>query len=857
MGEASPTQRYSASPSLLGSSDSSLIKESEDLLSKFMRGPSQESQDDHLHPQSTSNSAIARASPKGRVKIPRGNVQLRPESIPRPQASSTKSSATFRPKIKQTVVLPTERLKPQPQTRRTLPRPDSDAPHKPAVARRSGRPRVEPTNYFKKLSLFASESEDETPDVPGVSSPKSLLQHRPSAAPAPALPVPTKRNIRPQDISYGSLLRQRELGSSSNQWLRARVTPNLRATKIWKGASNDVVSLAWSPDGTRFAAGATAQCDEHMMAYNRRNNLLVGDLVSDELHELPDHWVQRPKGRDPASYVVDDCRLFMSVTAVEWFERTLYTASYDHTVKLWDTRNATPSCSKTLRHGSKVIVMARSAITANLLATGAQTIGFWDVENDHYTALELPHARSRKDTELIPTSLAWGINQATKEYLLAGMSEKEDNGVVAQHGLLAGFRFGESSVVTDSFWPKSQNVFDVAWHPFLPTFAAACTAGQQASRGTRSVVNLYDPLRFKSRVLELECPALDMNEVTFCPTRSDYVSASCTDGRTYVWDRRNCSKALHTLKHGDPLNQLDETMEKEQADTGVNLQVWGSTFDQFYTGASDGMLKRWNILLAPEDVLVEDVASLQEGIMCGAFSPDQTNLLVGDVSGGVHLLSSSPFSPERHGFVFRETPHVAEQDNSESGIRAARELVSSGQIERHPVFGPGKGPEYKGPFAAWARPDGTPLEHLAVTKLTEKYEARQISGVPPRNRRPLTQAMQREVEGHIILASIRNKIQGQGKRRIPVITQETLDLCSDDEVAIQHRRPRTKAKISQPVIIDLTGDSDAESAERFASFDTHHKEISTARASKDQLDDLDEDFWWPDSGTIDPNFADD
>ncbi|KAL4915578.1 WD40-repeat-containing domain protein [Aspergillus aurantiobrunneus] len=873
MGRDSFGSSYSATPALLGSEDPSMIKESEDLLSKFMRCPSQEAQDTHLQPRNTqkqsTDTAFETPPPKVGVKIPRGNVQLRPQNSSQPQVRPARASVDLAPRIKQNVAVPTSRGKLPSLPRKLIAQstsPDGDIP-RPSMMRRSGRSRAGPTNYFKKVSLFDSESEEEIQELQTEPTPRFLPRRQPSPIPSSATPPLVIRTFRRQDTSVGSLLRQRELGCPSNTKVRAKFTGEFRLSKAWKGASNDVVALTWSPDGTKFAVGAAAQCDEHMMAYNRKNNLLLGDLVHDELHELPDHWLQRP--RDSASHVVNDPRLFMSITAVQWFEDTLYTASYDHTVKLWDTSREKASCYKSLKHDSKVVVMARSNFAENLLATGTRTIGYWDTKKTQYTALELPLARSRKAIELVPTSIAWGTNQATQDYLLAGMSEKEDG--VAHHGLLAAFRVGESSVVSEYFSPNSQNVFDVAWHPDLPIFATACTAGQQASRGIRSVVNLYEPLKLKSRVMEFESPALDMNEVVFCPFNTNYVSASCTDGITYVWDMRNCGEILHTLKHGNPLNQLDETIPREQADTGVNMQLWGNTYDHFFTGASDGVVKRWNILQAPEDVLVEDVATLKEGIMCGAFSPDRSNLAIGDVSGGVHLLSNSPFSPdERQAFIFKESPQtIGQESDPESGVRAAQHLVSSGQIERHPTFGPGKGPRYKGPFAVWARPIGTLPEWIAATPLVEKYETRQLSGMSPKYRKGLSPTVRKEIEGHITLAAIRNQRRGGNKRRNPKSTAikteafaeaDIVNLCSNDEedrpgVSPKRRQPRSETNRSvvndvEINVIDLTGDSDLESP---ISSVAYPKVDSGAEES--DPDDLADDFWWPDSSEIDPNFA--
>ena len=62
--------------------------------------------------------------------------------------------------------------------------------------------------------------------------------------------------------------------------------------------------------------------------------------------------------------------------------------------------------------------------------------------------------------------------------------------------------------------------------------------------------------------MELECPALDMNDVSFCPSDPTYISAGCTDGSAYVWDtRRSRSDAvLHKLSHDRAINPLDERL---------------------------------------------------------------------------------------------------------------------------------------------------------------------------------------------------------------------------------------------------------------------------------------------------------
>ena len=106
-----------------------------------------------------------------------------------------------------------------------------------------------------------------------------------------------------------------------------------------------------------------------------------------------------------------------------------------------------------------------------------------------------------------------------------------------------------------------------------------------------------------------------------------YVTASCTDGKTYVWDNRRGDKILHELRHRAPLNPIDHQRSRETADVGVRVALWGSSMDQFYTGASDGVLKRWDVRRSSEDALGEDVAAFDEEIMCSAFTEDHSHLV--------------------------------------------------------------------------------------------------------------------------------------------------------------------------------------------------------------------------------------
>ncbi|PYI12135.1 WD40 repeat-like protein [Aspergillus sclerotiicarbonarius CBS 121057] len=676
--------------------------------------------------------------------------------------------------------------------------------------------------------------------------------------------------------SLNRILQRRELGIRVNQQLCSTINEDLKLAKTWKGASNDVIVLAWAPDGTKFAAGATAQCDEHNMEYNRNNNLVVGDVVNNRLTELPDHWISRPSTRTAGSRTVHDDRLWMSVTSIEWWDDALFTASYDNTVKMWDTSNQNASCFRTLRHDSKVEVMARSNFEGNLLATGTRSIGLWRLADTTYIPLELPRARSRKDRELVPTSLAWGAIKETGNILLAGMCEKDDG--MPHTGLLAGWHIGEALITPMQFSPNSQNMFDIKWHPTLPIFAAATSVGHgpanKNSKETRSLVRLYQPLSSKTCTMEFECPALDINEVNVCPMNPNYVTASCTDGVTYVWDHRRPDQILHKLRHGEPLNQVDETISREQADVGVRIALWGDRIDEFYTGASDGVLKRWDILRAPENVLVQDTAKFEEEIMCGVFSKDKSNLLIGDAAGGIHLLSPGPFSStEGLSMEFKPAsqpqlrlPHDGYGSDPESGIRTGAELLSSGKLVRHPIYGVGQGPRYDGPFAAWARPENTPQDEIVRTRLKQEVQLRQLYGVRPECRIGLDTASREDVKAQIKLAHIRNQQRTHNKRAREVLADPAyartgfIDLVDDrhDPSPSFSHRPKRRMDDVPPAsgveIIDLTGDTDTDEEDNGPKADIHFAEFKTAL--KEVEEELEEDFWWPSSGTIDANIQD-
>ncbi|KAK2740941.1 hypothetical protein FQN57_005945 [Myotisia sp. PD_48] len=672
------------------------------------------------------------------------------------------------------------------------------------ITRPPRRSRTAPVNYFAPRPGFRGFEEelDNGPPTPILSTP----------SPPPAAPIDGRsfltdasngtlstpstclythlsnsgfRSMRKDLSSISALLRSRELGYGLhrarlrvNQAITGITTSKWHATKSWRGGSKAILNTSWSPDGVRYIAGTATECDASSIQYNKGNNLIIGDMSINKVKELPEHRVPRSSIYSSEVSGTSSPEVYMTVSSVAWAtEETFFTASYDKTVKIWNSPSYQDTkCVGTLRHPDRIQVMALSSFYNRYLATGCDDpsnhFRLWTMGNSYFQAipLETTH-RHKQPTNMVPSCLAWGTTSLSKNMLIGGLSGKDSEieGSPPKTGHLALWQIEEAGVKPLSLTPNSHNVFDAKWHPNLPIFVVGNTvvSGRSIGIGSdiRSFVRTYEPLRQKRCVQEFDCPALDINDVSFCPVNDNYVSASCTDGVTYVWDYRNPAHVLHTLKHGPPNAQFDNSLAREQSDDGVRLVLWGNDASQFYTGSSDGCLNRWNVLLAPEDVKAQTVASFDHEIACGSFSPDKTNILIGDAGGGIHILSNARSSDNDSSIVFKragdDTNHHPEaQEDIEmqkDGIQEANELIASGRLVRHPVFGVGKGPKYDGPWARWARPTDSTGE-MATVPLKPEIQITQLYGPPVTERAELDEASMNLVGLQIEIAKHRNKM---------------------------------------------------------------------------------------------------
>ncbi|KAK5702968.1 hypothetical protein LTR97_003914 [Elasticomyces elasticus] len=547
-----------------------------------------------------------------------------------------------------------------------------------------------------------------------------------------------------QDRAYPStparILRQRELGMvGSRAWASAvkripdeLVNHTLRhyaSTRHFMSTCGDVTTLAWRTGGDRFAVGSIAITDDRSMQYNSGRNLMIGDNNTAVLQELQEHRTTRPIVDDDnnpnalrSMRATQSPHLYQTVAAVGFSPDgdRLYSIGSDRKLRAYgctDTVEGTHYLYE-VSHSASVdlLSISRQGLIATACHSSADdNVQVWRCDADGHSNLQkLSPGRTDGASSLpiFPSALKWGLNGRQSGYLLAGFSsdsndeERDSAGETALWNAETGQRSSLSTIC--------RNTFDVAWNCLASigstAFCVASTPGAgRSSVERRSVVQCYAPEQNRARqVLEWECPAFDINDVMYCPYDENLIAAGATDGKVYVWDTRFASqnqKVLHTLNHGGSINVLDHDRDQERIDTGVRMLCWGATSSRLYSGSSDGVVKVWNPYRCPSDAFVEDVATLQSAVMSGAFSPDYRQLLVGEESGRLDLLSMGQDTEDGPAPLSRpfRLNAVEAEDVSEPPFIAARVMLKSKQIEIRqmgdlPIRQAVQGPAYHGPY---------------------------------------------------------------------------------------------------------------------------------------------------------------
>ena len=346
--------------------------------------------------------------------------------------------------------------------------------------------------------------------------------------------TPIPRRLQ-QELGHDQLRRGYRSRNSAVLGQKLHVYDSLKLSQTWPfGGSGDVVSVAWSPNGDVFSAGCAAHTDTHNMQYNRWRNCVLGISSRGDLHELPHHRLPRPRtelGPNSTDEMVNtlDPWLYYTVSSVNFSPdgRRLFTASYDRTVKIWDVESSGYRPDRlllTLDHDAAVDIVAGSDHYPNIIATGAKSIRdgvrLFGIDGDGRSttsgaSFSSSRALAFPGKDIHPSCLQWGPHSTTAKFLLAGYTANvaEETGRTSREGDVCIFDVEKEALLRVT--PGAQSVFDCVWHPTLPRFAVGCAADSNANRGVRSYVRLFMCNLLATAWLELECPAVDINEVTW------------------------------------------------------------------------------------------------------------------------------------------------------------------------------------------------------------------------------------------------------------------------------------------------------------------------------------------------------
>ncbi|KAI1127321.1 WD40 repeat-like protein [Nemania abortiva] len=437
----------------------------------------------------------------------------------------------------------------------------------------------------------------------------------------------------------------------------------------WTNCAGDIMTISWLSN-TDFICGTTTHSDSHNQQYNKPGNLLLGSAATTTLRAYPDHRIVRPvvsSGDNALDSMVasQDPWLFTSVVSSDYDPSCdlAFTSSFDKTVKVWKCQDGSITCLGTWDHEGRVNFVVTSKNGSGTVATAADVpteavrVYHLDRSNisgsqyDSYSCTRI-HDEDYVPSEkwaYYPAAIRWGLEKDTKHLLLIGYSPRSPTGEdheIPEDKLNTGELClwdtkTKTQVKVNS--AKTQNVFEVAWHPSRASFAAATSASQVLERTDqtpRTQVRIFE-INADGQygaVKSLDCAAIDINELAIMPNSLAYyyVAASCTDGNVYVWDTAGSDLPMCVLEHGDPVEEL--LGDREHEDVGVKFVAWATTADRLYTGSSDGVVKVWNIRHG-RSVLVKDLIEVAAPITHGAFSPDFTKLVIGDGSGRVYLLA--------------------------------------------------------------------------------------------------------------------------------------------------------------------------------------------------------------------------
>lgn len=314
----------------------------------------------------------------------------------------------------------------------------------------------------------------------------------------------------------------------------------------WTNCAGDIMTVSWLSNYD-FICGTTTHSDSHNQQYNKPGNLLLGSAVSTTLRAYPDHRIIRPvvsTGDNALDSMVasQDPWLFTSVVSSDYDPSCdlAFTSSFDKTVKVWKPKDGSMAALGTWEHGGRVNFVVTSkngtatVATAADVPTEAVRVYHLDRSNisgsryDSYSCTRV-HDEDYVPSEkwaYYPAAIRWGLAPSVNHLLLIGYSprsptgedheipeDKLDTGELCLWDTATKMQVKVSSA-------KTQNVFEVAWHPSRASFAAATSASQVLERTDQTPRTQVRIFEFNvetgqyGTIKTLDCTAIDINELS-------------------------------------------------------------------------------------------------------------------------------------------------------------------------------------------------------------------------------------------------------------------------------------------------------------------------------------------------------
>lgn len=319
----------------------------------------------------------------------------------------------------------------------------------------------------------------------------------------------------------------------------------------WTDCAGDINTIVWTSNNT-FICGTTEHSDSHNQQYNKPGNLVLGSCKTGRVQAYPEHRIVRPiveKGDNAAEAMrqSQDPWLYTSVTSSDYdaINGLVFTSGYDRTVKIWEV--ASDSSMRMVGewvHDGIVNIVEATKNGSGLVATAsdvaADAVRIYRLDRNNISASpyrsyscsrvtdEEGNTVSTEKWAYFPATMQWGLAGGSEHLLLVGYSprnrtgddsdipeDRHDSGELCLWDGLTGDRWKLTSA-------RTQNVFEVLWHPSQECFIAATSPlGLDVESGVRTQIRIFtrsDEKEFGanafSPIKTLDCTALDINELT-------------------------------------------------------------------------------------------------------------------------------------------------------------------------------------------------------------------------------------------------------------------------------------------------------------------------------------------------------